>query len=274
MADNLISKDGIHIIPKETAIYVPPLVWKGDPIGHIGKNDTFFYVLEGECFLKVESEYSVIKSGQLAFLPKGKMRSYTQVSNTFSMYEMSFSANVGERNLMEIFGMTDGDFVVSVENTEEMRSLFESSYRTEMHKDALYDLSWCSSALSIINIYLNLRRKHDGTGKAFFIPVVKYMEEHLTKQIKVEELASLVYMEPTYFIRRFKMALGLPPLTYFIRMRMYRAMGYLSGSNLSIEEISALVGISDSAYFSRLFKKFCNTSPSEFRKVFQKNMIN
>ena len=109
MADNLISKDGIHIIPKETAIYVPPMVWKGDPIGHIGTNDTFFFVLEGECFLKVESEYSVIKSGQLAFLPKGKMRSYTQVSNAFSMYEMSFSANVGERNLMEIFGMTDGD---------------------------------------------------------------------------------------------------------------------------------------------------------------------
>ena len=271
MADNLISKDGILIIPKETAIYVPPMVWKGDPIGHIGQNDTFFFVLEGECFLKVDSEYSIIKPGQLAFLPKGKMRSYTQVSRTFSMYEMSVFANVGERNLMEIFGMTDGDYVVSVENTEEMRDFFESSYRTEMHKDVLYDLSWCSSALSIIDTYLHLRQKHDGTGKAFFMPVVKYMEKSMTKQIKVEELASIVYMEPTYFIRKFKNEFGLPPLAYFIRMRMYRAMEYLSGSSLSIEEISALVGIVDSAYFSRLFKKFCKISPSEFRKAFKKN---
>ena len=269
MPDNMISKEGIHIKPNEMAIYVPPMVWKGDPVGHIGLNDTFFFVLEGECFLKIGSEYSVIKPGQLAFLPKGKMRSYTQVSTSFSMYEMSFSATSGGINLMELFGVTESNYVVSLEDTEEMKKLFESSYRTEMNKNPLYDVAWCSSLLSIINIYCRARQKNDGNGKAFFAPVIKYMEKNLAEPVKVEELAAVVYMESTYFIRRFKKEFGVPPLTYFIQMRMYRAMEYLSGTTLSIEEISPLIGITDSAYFSRLFKKFCKTSPSEYRKAFR-----
>ncbi len=272
MINNMIKKSGIRIRPIVTSIYIPPMVWKGDPLGHIGLNDTFFWVLEGECFLRIGSEYSVIHAGQLAFLPKGKMRSYTQTAAKFSMYEISFSATIDENNLMNVFGMSDGDYVVSIDNREEMNMLFEKSYREEMNKNPIHDIAWCANILDIINIYCEHRQKHSVNKKTLFKPVVKYMEKHLDEQLKVEELAAIIYMEPTYFIRKFKNAFGVPPLRYFIQMRMYKAMEYLLNSDLPVEEISNLIGISDSAYFSRLFKKIFHTSPSEYRKAFKSNL--
>lgn len=270
MGYNLIHSEGIHILPIYTAAFVPPMLWKGDPKGHIGDNDVFFWVLEGECFLRVDSEYSVIRAGQLAFLPKGKMRSYTQVSESFALYEIAFSATVGGENLMELFGMTEGDYVVNIKNTEEMNTLFQKSYRAEFNKNPLYDIAFCANILNIINIYCGARQEHSVVGKAFFKNVVKYMEEHLSEQVRLEDLAAIVYMQPTYFIRKFKKEFGQPPLTYFIGMKIYKAMEYLSNTDLSVEEISVRVGIRDSAYFSRLFKKYCKVSPSEYRKAFIK----
>lgn len=271
---NLITTSGIHILPLGTSLFIPPMTWKGDPLGHIGENDVFFWVLEGECFLKVESDYSVIHSGQLAFLPKGKMRSYTQISPVFSMYETAFSASIDGMNLMSYFGMCDGDYVVGIEDGSAVCRLFESSYRTEMNKNPLHDVKGCADILNIINIYCTARRAHSNSGKAFFAPVVKYMEANLGKKIKIDELSAIMYMEPTYFIRKFKKEFDVPPMTYLIRMRMCKAMEYLSCGAYSIEAVSGMVGISDPAYFSRLFKKFCNASPSEYRKAFCGNNIN
>ena len=81
----------ITIRPEAIYLYVPPIVWKGDPLGHIGEKDLFFWVIEGECFLKIDNQNYIVHPGQLAYLPKGKMRTYTHVSERFTMYEMSLN---------------------------------------------------------------------------------------------------------------------------------------------------------------------------------------
>ena len=88
-------------MPEALYLYVPPIVWKGDSVGHMGEYDLFFWVLEGECFLRIDSQNYIIRPGQLAYLPKGKMRAYTHASERFSMYEMAFSATSDAKNLME-----------------------------------------------------------------------------------------------------------------------------------------------------------------------------
>lgn len=268
---NLIKKSGVHIRPIDTFMYIPPMVWKGDPLGHIGENDVFFWVLEGECFLKIDSEYSIIRAGQLAFLPKGKFRSYTQTSEQFTMYEMAFSASIDEKNLMAAFGMCDGNYVIDIENKNEMSRLFERSYRTELNKNPLYDMIWCSNILNIINIYCEIRQSKKENGKLYFSEVIKYMENNLDKSIKIDDLASIVYMQSTYFIRKFKKEFGVPPLAYFSQLKIYKAMELLAATELSVEEISTNLGLSDSAYFSRFFKKICKVTPTEYRKAFQRN---
>ena len=72
------------------------------------------------------------------------------------------------------------------------------------------------------------------------------------------------------FIKKFKESFGITPIAYLNRDRMFMAMGMLSETNLSIEQIANKVGIRDVSYFARVFKKHCGVSPGEYRKEFKK----
>lgn len=260
----------MSVKPIETCLYVPPIVWKGDTVGHIGTNDVFFYVLEGECFLNIENKNFIVRPGQLAYLPKGKMRAYTHASDNFVMYEMAFYAGAGDKNLMEVLSLMEEDFVIDAPDKDEMSRLFETSHIKELHRNPLYDVGWCANIINIIKIYATERKNQSCAERKLFRPVVEYMTEHVDKNLKTEDMAKLVHMQTTYFIKRFKKTYGLPPIGYFNRMKVYKAMTALAGTDMPIEQIAQSVGITDSAYFARMFKKYCNITPSKYRAEFKR----
>lgn len=270
----MIEENSIHDLtlrPIAVYMHVPPAVWKGDRRGHIGSNDTFFWVLEGECFLTVGEKSTIVRPGQLAFLPKGVHRAYTHASERFAMYEMAFSASVNEgQNLMRFLQLAGGDPAVDIADKEKMSRLFEGSYRKELFKDPLYDVAWCSNLMEIIRLYTEAYRAQSGKARSDFAAVLQMMEQQIDRPLKTEELAAAVYMQPTYFIRCFKAAFGLPPQAYLARLRIYKAMRLLASSDLELDEIAAAVGFSDPAYFNKVFKRSCGISPKEYRKVFKK----
>ncbi len=270
MTNRLFDLKELTLRPNNIFLYVPPIVWKGDSIGHIGEKDLFFWVIEGECFLRIDNQNYIIRPGQLAFLPKGKMRAYTHASPRFSMYEMTFDATANGDNLMEMLGLTDDNFVVDIENREKMSELFESSHRKELFKNPLYDVAWCSNILNIIQLYAKERQKLASSVSKIFKPVLAYMTENISSTVKINDLANIACMQPTYFVKKFRESYSLPPLAYFNRMKIHTAMGLLAQTNLSIENIAQQVGVNDTSYFSRMFKKYCNTTPTEYRAEFNK----
>lgn len=269
MPNRVFGLKELTVAPINVSLYVPPIVWKGDSIGHTGKDDLFFWVLEGECFLIIDSESYIIRPGQLAYLPKGKRRAYTHASEKFTMYEMAFSAIANGEELMDVLGLTEENFVVDIPDIERMSRLFESSHRKELFKNPLYDVGWCANIMSIIKIYAEERQKLTGKDARVFKPVLKYMADNIQMPITTNDLASVIHMQPTYFIRRFNRCYGLPPIAYLNRMRMYRAMGFLAESDLPIEAVAHSVGFGDSSYFARVFKKYCRLTPSEYRYQFR-----
>jgi len=259
----------LEIKPIAVSLHIPPIVWKGDCIGHIGSNDTFFFVLEGECFLNIDSQYTLIRPGQLAYLPKGKKRAYTHISEPFTMYEMAFSAAINGQDLMEFLKLRSGNFVIDVADTNELRRLFENSCRYELFKDPLYDIGWCANIVNIVKLYAESRQKQNADDGYHFSKVLDYMIAHLSQPITTEELAELVFMQPTYFIKRFKASYGLPPIAYLGRLRLYKAMELLASTDLSMDRIAQEIGISDASYFARIFKKNCSVTPTEYRNAFK-----
>ena len=56
--------------------------------------------------------------------------------------------------------------------------------------------------------------------------------------------------------------------SYLNNLRIRKAATMIKEDKLSLKEISAMVGIEDQLYFSRLFKKCMGISPSEYGKRF------
>lgn len=271
MRPDMFEFEELSVNPGTVFLYVPPIVWKGDSIGHIGQKDLFFWVIEGECFLRIDNQNYIIRPGQLAFLPKGKMRAYTHASPRFSMYEMGFEAKANGHDLMSILGLTEDNFVVDIPQKELMSSLFENSHRKELYKNPLYDVTWCANILNIIQMYANEHKKISASTNATFRKVLEYMSKNIDGAVTINELASIACMQSTYFVKRFRETYGIPPLVYYNRMKIYKSMGLLAGTDLSIEQIAKSVGVSDASYFSRMFKKYCNLTPTEYRAEFNRN---
>ena len=66
-------------------------------------------------------------------------------------------------------------------------------------------------------------------------------------------------------INNFKKINKVTPAQYLINLRITNAVELLIGSNKNITEIANAVGIEDSLYFSRLFKRHTGVSPSDYR---------
>ena len=267
--EHFFKLEKLELFPTRTSLYVSPILWKGDPVGHIGGNDVFFFVTEGECYLNVASETHILRQGQLAFLPKGKARRYTQMSDRFALYETSFNAEANGENLMSALGLTEGNFVVDIPDAEELKRLFESSVRIEMTKNPLHSVFACANTLNLIKIYTEAREKLEIGERARFSSVIAYMSENLSKELTLGELADSACMHPTYFVRKFGDAFGLPPRAYLNRLRIYKAMSLLSATDLSIEDVADAVGIRDRSYFARIFKRHAGVTPTEYRGAFR-----
>lgn len=270
MDNKLFTAEKITVEPIRIQFYVPPVVWKGDLVGHIGENDVFFWVLQGEAVLFVDKECYIMHQGQLAFLPKGKFRRYTAVSKDFMLYTMSFNAESDGINLMEGLGFAEKNHVVTVENAEELTNYFEKSSYVGMQKDPVNNFIWNTNIMNIIKVFCECQRAQAELKDERLYPAVEHMKNNLDKNITIEELAAISYMQPTYFIRRFKKVYNSSPMVYFKKLKINKAMELILTTDTEIESIAKMLGIDDASYFSRWFKKSCGIPPAECRKCFSK----
>ncbi|MFW5857783.1 MAG: helix-turn-helix domain-containing protein [Planctomycetota bacterium] len=100
---------------------------------------------------------------------------------------------------------------------------------------------------------------------ARFEPVFAYMEHHLDRPLRLETLAALVHLQPTYFSNRFARTVGLPPMRYLQRLRIRRAEGLLRESDRTLEAIARATGFCDAFHFSKAFKRHTGLAPSRYR---------
>jgi len=60
--------------------------------------------------------------------------------------------------------------------------------------------------------------------------------------LRLAELATVVYMSPYHFARLFKGSTGVPPHRFVVRQRIARARAFLAAQELSIAQIARRVG--------------------------------
>lgn len=97
-------------------------------------------------------------------------------------------------------------------------------------------------------------------------PVLTYIDEHYEQKITLKGLAAMANMSPHHLCRLFKSITGMPPIEYVNQLRVNEALKLLQQHHSPVSEIALAVGFNDSNYFSRLFRKYKNISPSSVQK--------
>lgn len=97
--------------------------------------------------------------------------------------------------------------------------------------------------------------------------VQEYLNTHLQEDITCEGMAQLVNMNSSYFSKLFKKETGESFSDYLMRIRIERATMLLCHSDLSMEEITGAIGLSNMHYFYRMYKKQTGQTPGAVRKT-------
>lgn len=89
-----------------------------------------------------------------------------------------------------------------------------------------------------------------------------YISKNFSKPIHLSGVAEKCRVSSGYLSRLFSDHLNISFIEYLNRYKLAIAMNYLKEENMSVKEVSFLVGYQDPNYFSRIFKKYMHISPS------------
>lgn len=87
----------------------------------------------------------------------------------------------------------------------------------------------------------------------------------------VEQLCSTAGYGRTVFFNKLKSLTGLSPNEYIRTVRIKRAAQLLEMGDYTISQITYMVGMNDSRYFSKCFKQLYNMTPTDYREKFHAN---
>jgi two-component system, response regulator YesN len=91
-----------------------------------------------------------------------------------------------------------------------------------------------------------------------------YIDDNLSQDISLDEVADHVHLSPVYFSRFFKQHCGRKFISHLTEARMQLARQLLDSRKYRVHTISSMVGYRNSKYFTRVFKKTFKVTPTEY----------
>lgn len=147
-------------------------------------------------------------------------------------------------------------------------------------KDILFDEKWKAIRYLLLN-EANINQNSSSIDNLFvyfynFITTenlpnsVKYINEHFTEDIVLKKLADIEHYNVSYYSEWFKNNMNVSPIEYIQNLRVKRAKELLLNTNLTVLQISQMVGYEHNSSFTKVFKNLEKISPAEFRKNIKK----
>lgn len=97
--------------------------------------------------------------------------------------------------------------------------------------------------------------------------VLEFIESHYGEPVSLESLAQVAGMNPKYFCRMFRSITSHSPIDYVNYYRIERAAYLLVATDLPITNVGLDCGFLESSYFTKVFRRYKNLSPREYRTV-------
>lgn len=107
-----------------------------------------------------------------------------------------------------------------------------------------------------------------GTGDAdFCVRAMNYIHAHYREPITSATVAEHLYMNNSYFCRRFKAGFGTCFARYLAAYRVEKAKLLLSDTKMPITAVVEETGFQGFSYFDKIFRRLSGCTPSAYRRA-------
>ena len=96
--------------------------------------------------------------------------------------------------------------------------------------------------------------------------IERFVREHLSRCLSVEELAGQVSLSASYFHHAFKGTFGTSPHAYITKLRIEAAQTMMRGGEEPLSQIAFACGFADQSHLCKIFRRVLGETPSAWRR--------
>lgn len=242
-------------------------------------NSYLFMIVEnGEGIICQNNKTYFLKKGDCAFLSCSK--GYSHSTSNDNLWTIRW-IHIWGSNLDGIYNKyleRGGNVIFSPSNLDIYNSIWQNVYTTAASADYIKDMRIYEELVKLLTEIMSIswntnnnNSPHALSFKRDINDIKSYIDIHCldsdyTETLSLNALSSKFFINKYYLIKLFKQYYGATICSYILNKKITHAKYLLRFSNKSISEISEDCGISDSNYFSRMFKKIEGISPCKYRE--------
>ncbi|MBO5167254.1 MAG: helix-turn-helix transcriptional regulator [Lachnospiraceae bacterium] len=256
----------------------------------------FTIVKSGHVSLKLSNHTFSVNAGEGFFINQNRLHSLRATESGDCMIDVfkfhpSFLFGYGQTNLSVkyltpllsspllhciIFKKTDPE-------TAEIFNLITETHALCQAKDYGYELLVKSNLCRVWNLLLPYTQTLSDAASTFTAQSVTdgarvkqailFIEENHAEPLTLEQIADSIHLSKSECCRCFQRCLGITPFEYLMKYRIFESTRKINRGEEVAKSISALassVGFNSASYYNKLFKKYLNCTPSEYKKKMKK----
>ena len=237
----------------------------------------FFFVTRGEALITIGEESYFFKDSECAIIPAGQLfsvRYYDDCTGFMGGFHTNFLNTDNEgKNLLHTFGFLrqwgSHKLLFDTQQREYMVNIFERlCAENETGKNSDVIKAYLTAFLVEVDVVFQKTESADnkiGLDNKMCNRFIEMVFKNCNHSISIAEYAEKLNITPPHLYKIIKRFTGKTPLTWINEAVVLEAKKLLSHTDMTINEISAAVGINDPSYFSRLFRKQTGLTPGAFR---------
>lgn len=273
---------GNPLFPYNTYLCTIPLDFTQVPL-HWHDEAELIYVKRGILIITVDFVPHTVCAGAIAFILPGQLHSMEQFADEVAEYEnilfhpdILLSKKTDTSNTDFLLPLFSGALTVPVLYTPdsphyaEIAACIDANDTISRTNPEGYQLFIKSQLFMFFFLLANKClsgevQKKDYKSLEKIKVVLKYVETHYMEKIKIEDMAKVLDISQSHFMKYFKNTMGTSFIDYLNEYRLTLASRLLVSSDSSILTIASEVGYDNLSYFNRIFKRRFGMTPREFR---------
>lgn len=152
---------------------------------------------------------------------------------------------------------------------EKIHELFYQPEALELYRNGMKSVDEMKALIRYVTSSWTEHKSVD-ESKELLDKLKQYIDEHLESELRRDELAEYVHLNPDYLTRLMKKQTGYSLKEYVTRRKMETARTLLRTTTLPVGFIAAKLGYNNFSHFSYTYKKIMDVTPQEERHTEEK----
>ncbi|WEK37482.1 MAG: AraC family transcriptional regulator [Candidatus Pseudobacter hemicellulosilyticus] len=238
-------------------------------------DNILLYCLRGKGWYTINNRKFIVQSNEFVIIPATTedLCYGADEEDPWTIYWVHFSGrDMDQFNQSFNIGLYDGPRQILL--NEKGIELWDTMYKSLEMGYSLENLNYTNLCLYHLVASFLYPDKHMNDRKQeqkdMINDSILYMRSKLNVRLTVKEMAERTNLSEPHFTRLFRQSTGMSPMDYFIHLKLQKSCLMLYSSTSRVKDIADAIGYDDPYYFSRLFKKYMNLSPEQYRVLRRK----